>query len=158
MRVTGREIVLGLLVLGLGLLAWSLIPSEEDRIRERLEGAAAALEREDVRGVMAVIDTARFTDAYGGTTAADIETGLAEAFELFDDLEVTMERPRIRLEEGERKALVTLKFVIMGTHEGQHGFVAGARGESAMARFVMEKGPEAGWRVTELTAALLPGM
>ena len=39
---------------------------------------------------MAVIDTGRFTDAYGGTTAADIEAGLAEAFELFDDLEVAV--------------------------------------------------------------------
>jgi len=158
MRVTSREIVLVLLVLGLGLLVWSLVPTEEDRIRGRLEDAAAALEREEIRGVMAVIDTGRFSDAYGGTTAADIENGLVEAFALFDDLEVTMDSPRIRIEKDERKALVTLKFVVMGTHEGQHGFVAGARGESAMARFVMQKSPEAGWRVTELTAALLPGM
>jgi len=158
MTVTRRELFLALAVIGLGLLVWWLLPSEEDRIRERLEQAALALEREDARGVMSVIDAGRFSDPAGMYGPADIEAGLGEAFALFENIEVVMETPRIRLEKGERRATVTLRFVITGTWEGQFGFIVGTAGETALARFIMEKNPEAGWQVIELTAATLPGI
>lgn len=146
-----------LLVVALGLLVWSLVPSEEDRILKRLEQAATDMEREDVRGVMSVIDEERFTDPFGYGTG-EIEDGLEAAFQMFANIEVVMERPRIRLEEGKRSALVTLHFVITGTYEGQFGFIIGNTQETAMARFTMEKSPETGWRVVELTAAVMPGI
>ncbi len=149
--------MLVLLVLGLVLLVWYLVPSEEDRILKRLEQAAQALENEDTRGVMSVIDREHFTDPIG-YGPAEIEHGLDEAFGMFDSIEVVMERPRIRVEEGKRRALVTLRFVITGIYEGQFGFIVGTTQETALARFAMEKSPEAGWRVTELTAAVMPGM
>ena len=100
----------------------------------------------------------RFTDPIGMYNAQDMEDGLEAAFELFESIEVVMERPRIHLEKGKRKALVTLRFVITGIYEGQFGFIVGTAQETALARFTMEKSPEAGWQVVELTAAKLPGI
>ena len=157
MTVTRRELFLGLLVIALGVTVWVLLPSEEDRILERLEQAALALEREDAPGVMSVIDTGRFADAAGYYNAADIERGLGEAFKMFENIEVAMESPRISLEQDEKRATVTIRYVITGTWEGQFGFIVGSATETAMARFIMEKNPEAGWQVTELIAATLPG-
>lgn len=157
MTVTRRELFLFLLVVALVLLVWYLVPTEEDRILKRLEQTARALELEDARGVMSIIDAERFTDPVGYGTAG-IEEGLDQAFRMFDSIEVVMERPRIRIEEGKRSALVTLHFVITGIYEGQFGYIVGTTQETALARCTMEKSPEAGWRVTELTAAVMPGM
>jgi hypothetical protein len=156
--VTRRELILGLLVVALALLVWYLVPSEEDRIRKRLEEAARALEQEDARGVMSVIDVEHFTDPIGAYDPVAMEDGLGEAFRMFDNIEVVMEKPRIRIEEDKRHALITLRFVITGIYEGQFGFIVGTTQETALARFIMEKSPEAGWRVVELTAAKLPGI
>ncbi len=158
MTVTKRELTLGLLVAALALLVWYLVPSEEDRILERLEQAARALEREDAGGVMSVIDVERFTDPIGAYDPREMENGLVKAFQMFDNIEVIMEKPRIRIEEGKKRALVTLRFVITGIYEGQFGFIVGTTQETALARFTMEKNPEAGWQVVELTAAKLPGI
>jgi len=158
MTVTRRELFLVLLVIGLGLLVWYLVPSEEDRILERLEQAARALEAEDAPGVMSVIDAERFSAPYDQYGSADIRRGLESAFEMFDNIEVVLESPSIRLEQGKRQARVSLRFVITGTWEGQFGFIIGTPTETAMARFTMEKDPQSGWQVVELTAATLPGI
>lgn len=158
MNGTRRVLFLVLLVVVLGLLVWWLVPDEEDRILERLEQAALALEREDAMGVMSVIDEARFSDITGGYGSAQIEEGLDAAFRMFEDMEVVLESPRIVVEENKRQARVILRFVITGTHEGQFGFIVGTTQETALVRFIMEKNPEAGWQVTELTAAMMPGI
>ncbi len=158
MTVTRRELFLALLVIGLGLLVWYLLPSEEDRILERLELAARALEAEDARGVMSVIDVERFSAPYDQYGAADIRQGLETAFEMFDNIEVVLESPSIRLEEGKRLARVSLRYAITGIYEGQFGFIIGTPTETAMARLTMEKNPQSGWQVVELAAATLPGI
>jgi hypothetical protein len=139
------------------ILLWILIPSEEDRIKRRIEEAVRAMEAEDGAGVLSIVDWDRFEDPWGHDVE-DVERALDEAFASFDGIEVAMEYPRIVLEDGKKRGRVTIRFLITGRYEGQFGFIVGNMNEHAMGRLIMEKDREHGWRIVEVTAAVLPGV
>ena len=143
-------------VVAMLILIWLLVPSAEDRIRKRIEATAKALEMEDTPGVLSIVNWDRFEDPWGHTVG-DIEQALDGIFQDIEDIRVAMEKPRIVLEEGEKHARVTIRFIITGKYEGQLGFIVGSMNEQAMARFNMEKDAEFGWRIVEVTTAVLPG-
>ena len=136
---------------------WALLPSEEDRIRRRIREAARALEEERAAEVLDLFDPAAIRSAWE-FDLEEARDALEEVLSLCEGIEVDLEKPRIALEKGRQRALVTLRFAVTGRCEEQFGFIAGTPGEKALVRVAMEKDPTHGWRIVGIEQALFPGM
>lgn len=139
------------------IVVWVLLPSEEDRIRRRIGDAARALEEERAAAALDLFDPAVFQSAWD-LDGEQVLEAVEEFLALCEGIEVDLEKPRVELEKGKRRARVTLRFAVTGRCEEQFGYLAGSTDDKALARVVMEKGPDHGWRIVEVTAAMLPGM
>ena len=145
-----RLVMLLVVALSLGLwLAWFLSP--EQVIRRQVRATVEAFEREQLLGVAAALSRSYQDD--WGLTYETILGHVQEAMSTFDDLEVAMEPPEIRVEND--GARVRLRFVVSGAADGRRGYVVGSPGDPVTTTQLWRKEP-VGWRVVTTEALDIP--
>lgn len=135
-----------LLAVGIAVfLIWILFPSDETRIKTLITESVAALEREDIDGVMGHIAFG-YQDEYGMSYVL-LKKNLERQFQLYSDIQVDYED--LMVEVREEGATASMSVLVLATFNGQRGYIIGDLKEAARLVLELVKNPAKKWLITK---------
>lgn len=129
-----------------------LWPTDEARIRKLIKEGASAVENEDLEKVMSKVSFG-YRDEYGLSYMLLKET-LKRHFEMYSDIEVQYEAPRIEV-KGEA-ASASLDVRVIASEGGMRGYVFGDLDRPMSVGLGLEKDPAGRWLVGSATLSEPP--
>jgi len=147
-RVVAAVVIVVLLVAGAWLVRHF---SAEQVIRRQITDAVESFENGQILGVATVVSRS-YHDQWGMSYEA-ILGHVQEAMDTFSERQVDLEPPVIEV-DGDQ-ARVSLRFVVWGTADGQHGYVVGSAGSPAATTELWRR-EAPGWRVVTTEALDIP--
>jgi len=139
-----KTIILLFLFTAVPLAVYFFMPTDKARIRKMINRGTAAIEQEDLKGVMSCVSL-NYRDDYG-MTYLYLRESFRRFFRRYDGIDVKYSR--LRIEVDDRKATAELDVRVLAGKGGDRRYIAGSLSDPIHIVFSLEK-EKLKWQVTK---------